>query len=424
MNNTFNKRLVIFSALVIGVGSLLTFAQGVYAITPTVTATSAGSGNVLLNVTGDANSSVILNYLTTGSALQTATLGATNTNGTFSTTINTASYSVLIGSLFSITINGTRSDTQYWPLSSQTSNSTILSLSQTNASLSVGQILNVLITGTGSYYVQTNSNPLIASASISGSTVIINSLSIGSTTISVCSTSGACNSIYISVATNNNPIGGTGQIAFGVTNPTVTLGQNMSISLSGGSGYYISSNSNANVVQASVSGSSLMLYGASAGSTSVTVCASSIGCNVLSVTVSGSSTTTTNIQNTATNAALLSAIQSMQAQLVQMVTQIQSMTITLNQLASQVIAGTQTSSTTGSTTSNSSYVFTQFLAVGSQGAEVTALQKKLSALGFYSGSATGYYGTLTEDAVKKFQTAHGIDPQGYVGPGTRAELNK
>ena len=69
------------------------------------------------------------------------------------------------------------------------------------------------------------------------------------------------------------------------------------------------------------------------------------------------------------------------------------------------------------------YNFTEFLNVGSQDAQVTALQQRLTADGFYSGPITGYFGTLTEVAVGKFQAAHGIAVKGYVGPSTRAALN-
>lgn len=69
------------------------------------------------------------------------------------------------------------------------------------------------------------------------------------------------------------------------------------------------------------------------------------------------------------------------------------------------------------------YNFTEFLNVGSQNAQVTALQKQLTADGLYSGPITGYFGTLTEVAVGKFQAAHGIATKGYVGPSTRAALN-
>jgi hypothetical protein len=91
-------------------------------------------------------------------------------------------------------------------------------------------------------------------------------------------------------------------------------------------------------------------------------------------------------------------------------TQIQSLQSQLAQL--------QSSSSTAT-----SYNFTEFLSVGSQDAQVTALQERLTADGLYSGPITGYFGTLTEVAVGKFQAANGIAVKGYVGPSTRAVLN-
>ncbi len=70
-----------------------------------------------------------------------------------------------------------------------------------------------------------------------------------------------------------------------------------------------------------------------------------------------------------------------------------------------------------------SYRFATFLGVGSRGAAVLALQQALVKLGFLATTPTGYYGSLTAAAVKKFQTAHGVSPVGYVGPATRAALN-
>ena len=69
------------------------------------------------------------------------------------------------------------------------------------------------------------------------------------------------------------------------------------------------------------------------------------------------------------------------------------------------------------------FQFTSFLSLDSTGAEVTELQKFLTAKGFYAGPITGTFGPLTESAVKLYQTAHSISPVGYVGPSTRAALN-
>ncbi len=72
----------------------------------------------------------------------------------------------------------------------------------------------------------------------------------------------------------------------------------------------------------------------------------------------------------------------------------------------------------------STYNFTSNLSVGSQGSEVNALQRMLIDGGYLSITApTGYFGALTKIALAKYQTAHGIDPVGYVGPLTRKALN-
>jgi peptidoglycan hydrolase-like protein with peptidoglycan-binding domain len=66
------------------------------------------------------------------------------------------------------------------------------------------------------------------------------------------------------------------------------------------------------------------------------------------------------------------------------------------------------------------------MSIGSRSDEVKALQDTLKALGHLdpSISSTGYFGNLTAAAVKKFQTANGISPVGFVGPATRAALNR
>lgn len=85
---------------------------------------------------------------------------------------------------------------------------------------------------------------------------------------------------------------------------------------------------------------------------------------------------------------------------------------------------TQTTQTVQSTgTLASSYTFTTYLYPGLTSSEVTKLQTFLSQKGFFSGSATGFYGALTKAAVISFQKAHGLDQIGVVGPATRAALN-
>jgi hypothetical protein len=74
--------------------------------------------------------------------------------------------------------------------------------------------------------------------------------------------------------------------------------------------------------------------------------------------------------------------------------------------------------------SSSSCTFTRDLTIGSTGADVTCLQQALVAGGYLTmptGVAMGYFGTLTQAAVSKWQAAAGVSPTaGYFGPKSRA----
>jgi peptidoglycan hydrolase-like protein with peptidoglycan-binding domain len=59
---------------------------------------------------------------------------------------------------------------------------------------------------------------------------------------------------------------------------------------------------------------------------------------------------------------------------------------------------------------------------GMSGADVTLLQNRMTALRVYDGPITGYFGSLTEDAVIRFQQARGLLADGVVGPRTKAAL--
>jgi hypothetical protein len=80
---------------------------------------------------------------------------------------------------------------------------------------------------------------------------------------------------------------------------------------------------------------------------------------------------------------------------------------------------------TEATASASAYVFTRPLTIGSQGADVTALQTYLIAGGYsIPAGATGYFGAQTAAAVAAWQTANGVMPAaGYFGPVSQAKYN-
>lgn len=58
------------------------------------------------------------------------------------------------------------------------------------------------------------------------------------------------------------------------------------------------------------------------------------------------------------------------------------------------------------------------------GGQVTDLQFFLQQSGYLKSDPTGYFGLATQSAVKAFQKANGITPNGQVGPITRAAIKK
>jgi len=65
-----------------------------------------------------------------------------------------------------------------------------------------------------------------------------------------------------------------------------------------------------------------------------------------------------------------------------------------------------------------SVVFADTLQNGSKGMEVKKLQQQLKSLGYFKGEITGYFGSVTEVAVKSFQKKSGISVDGIVGSST------
>ena len=58
------------------------------------------------------------------------------------------------------------------------------------------------------------------------------------------------------------------------------------------------------------------------------------------------------------------------------------------------------------------------LSSGSQGEKVEELQKRLQALGYYTGEIDGQFGPGTREAVVAFQKNNGLDADGLAGTET------
>jgi hypothetical protein len=77
-----------------------------------------------------------------------------------------------------------------------------------------------------------------------------------------------------------------------------------------------------------------------------------------------------------------------------------------------------------STISVQAYNFTETIRYGTTNSkDVYALQKKLIEKGYLHGTPNGSVYRTTFNAIKKFQKAYGLYPDGIVGPKTRAVLN-
>ena len=71
------------------------------------------------------------------------------------------------------------------------------------------------------------------------------------------------------------------------------------------------------------------------------------------------------------------------------------------------------------------YQLTRTLRIGMRGEDVSVVQQLLKDQGFFTyHQVTGYFGTITEAAVKAFQKAYGLAVDGIVGPVTGGVMNK
>jgi len=234
-------------------------------------------------VSSNSNSSVATASIS-GSSLYVSGLIAGSTN----IIVCQSSYSSSCATLY-ITVSG--SSCGYSGCSSGN-----IYFSPSSVSLAAGQSSTVSVYNnynSGSYYISSNSNSSVASASVSGSSLYVSGLTTGSTNIIVCQSgySSSCATLYVTVTGNNY---GGGSIYFSPSSVSLAAGQSSTVSVynnnyNSGS-YVLSSDSNSSVANASISGSSLYVSGLTAGSTNIMVCQSgySSSCATLYVTVTGS----------------------------------------------------------------------------------------------------------------------------------------
>jgi len=261
---------------------VLCAANSAFASTPILSLSATGTGdNVTISVTGDANAGLLLLYTQAPDGSSIKTLGTIGSNGQFSTTVSSASFGLISGTLVKAVtggVNGLSSSQVAWPdvSAAVAAAGGGFTLSQSALVLNVGSSASVTASGGGSgaLYLSNNSNPSITNVSISGTSATISANVAGITTVTICQIGGTttnCPSVYVIVKPS-----GTGTLTFSQPNPTVVKGQSLPVTISGGNGSYsIYSNSNASNIQASLSGTILTLTtSATSGASSITVCTS------------------------------------------------------------------------------------------------------------------------------------------------------
>ncbi|MBI2889038.1 MAG: peptidoglycan-binding protein [Candidatus Liptonbacteria bacterium] len=282
-------KVVLFLAL-IGVFGV----PRVYAAVPILSLASAGGDSAQISVTGDPNAGVMFYYnVGTGSGAFSTALGSTNANGSFGVTLSASSYAINTGGSVYVIVNGQQSSVQAWPTSGAAASTATPTgaptFSQSSVTIGVGQSTTVISQGSATgVYLLVNSLPTIATVFANGTQVTVTGNQIGSSSATLCyvGTASSCTIVSISVQAAS-----VATVSFSQNNITLSSGQTLPITVSGGTGNYaITSNSNPTVVQATLSSSTVTLYApATSGTAVVTVCSSGTSsCGTLSVSVSAS----------------------------------------------------------------------------------------------------------------------------------------
>ena len=86
-------------------------------------------------------------------------------------------------------------------------------------------------------------------------------------------------------------------------------------------------------------------------------------------------------------------------------------------------SSSSSSSNSSSSNSSSASASSSLLKQGTKSEAVRTLQQNLKTLGYYTGSVTGNFGSLTKEAVYSFQKANGLSADGVAGEKTLAAIS-
>ena len=291
-------------------------------------------------------------------------------------------------------------------------------LNPNSITISNGQTQTISITGyaSGPYYVSNNTGSSAVSAVVNGNSLIVNGLSSGMSNITVCATSGQCGTTFVNVTSNGNTVSNS-SLPLALSSFFVSSGNQSNSFLVGGNQLTISFSANQSITNPSMSvgGTAVATNGSGSGPYTAIYAIKGNESMPLPVVVSFSNSAGATVREYFWTSASSVAPSSAPS----------------NPVASSCPTGYTCAATTpsASTPTNGSYTFNRYLYIGMtpkgvSDPDVAALQRRLSADGFFSGAATGYFGPLTKAAVIAYQKKHNLSAIGVIGPGTRNLLNQ
>lgn len=448
-----------------------------YAATPVLTVTGSDDNNtVTVRVTnGEINAQVVLFYnqnLSSQGNVQQNIIGTTDASGNFTGTVSTSALGISQVSPVYVQVGGYQSLPVNWPYSSTATSTNVVTFSSVNPTLTVGQSGTVTLSGGGggTFFISSNSNPNMTTASISGNTLTLSSSQVGQTSVTVCSTAGSCAVVTPNFVNTGTTATTTGSVTGGTTgSPTISQsnidisqGGQGSVTLSGGVTPYTFTVPSGSGLSTTLVGNTLYVSGNNAtGVNTIQVCsANNAGCTPFTVTMQGTAATTTATTTTggmlginipvtlgetlrlslsggsgtyyiqspgttqvtaSVNGNILTVVGSAPGSTTVNVCSSSTSTVSMVSTTCLPITLTVSQALTGT---GGGYLFTTTLSMGMSGQDVLELQNRLSDEGYFTSVPTGYFGPITEAAVRAYQTANGLPAVGIVGPLTRALLNQ
>jgi hypothetical protein len=312
-----------------------------------------------------------------------------------------------------------------------------ITFSQSPVYVALGQSPKSINIYGGSDYTLSNSNKDSVSASISGSSLLVQGLVVGQVTLSVCAPSWICGNVIVnSVSSGTN-------VPYQADAPAPTNSDftqppqlsSLSISSTDSRNLFFGANSiitvifklnqTVNSLQAKIAGQQVSADQGTDGSYSILYRAT--GSEILPLQVAISYTNPSGLAGqtyfSIGNNASVSPSSSITT------------TTTASTPSTAIncpvgLTCTPTTSASSSNSASSGYTFNNYLYIGmnnigDSNPDVVALQNRLIKDGLLSsGSNTGYFGPLTKTAVEKYQTNNGLSSLGVVGPATRNLLNE